>query len=658
MKFYRGYVASENKIPKEKFKDVPDEQLRTLESARNSGYNGYCGVLAPGVVLIDFDDEDTSKIALSIIRDKKLKCRVIKTTRGIHTLWKSNPNIYRGCWTHKQLAISLVADIKIGDKPSLEALKVNGEERKIIYDISSGEEYQEPPFIFWPMKYKQEQNVNFVGMASGDGRNQALFNYILSLGRIMDYDKMKETVIEINERVFSSPLPQSEIEVITRKETFKQNLAAQAANLCGNSSDYMGGGDGNKFQHANFGDFIIDKYHICKINGMIHIYQDGIYKAGREVVEKAMVDEIRELTTAKRNEVWNYIQLAVPQREMSTEDSVIYIAFRNGIYDIVNKKLVPFSPNYYVTNKIDWDYNPNAYSQLCNDLLDKMAGKDPDIRQIMEEVIGYTFYRRNELGKSIVMVGKGGTGKSTFEDLIRTMVGPKNVASLSISELGEKFTNAELANKLVNIGDDISTRYIEDTGAFKKLTTGEAMMIQEKGGKPVSFQNYAKLIFSSNNIPKMKDYGGEIRRRLLILPFDVPCGAGTPGYDPFIKYKLHTDEVMSYLINLGIAGLNRILYNHSFTTCKKVERKLDEYETDCNPILRFLLDKDIDKDVLGQIVSSVYTEYVAFCMDENLKQMSKAEFSRELRNRYGIVSTVAYRSGSTVRVYQKENKED
>ena len=54
-----------------------------------------------------------------------------------------------------------------------------------------------------------------------------------------------------------------------------------------------------------------------------------------------------------------------------------------------------------ITNKIPWDYNPDAYNELADETLDRLACNDPVIRMLLEECIGYCFYRRNELGKGL-----------------------------------------------------------------------------------------------------------------------------------------------------------------------------------------------------------------------------------------------------------------
>ena len=58
------------------------------------------------------------------------------------------------------------------------------------------------------------------------------------------------------------------------------------------------------------------------------------------------------------------------------------IAFRNGVLNIMTDELLPFGPGYIVTNKIPWDYNPNAYDELMDSTLNKISCNDHEIRGI------------------------------------------------------------------------------------------------------------------------------------------------------------------------------------------------------------------------------------------------------------------------------------
>ena len=69
---------------------------------------------------------------------------------------------------------------------------------QIIYDIylEDGEEYQEIPKWMKPVRGKAE----FLDMDAGDGRNQALFNYILTLSSQTDFEKEEARELFANDK--------------------------------------------------------------------------------------------------------------------------------------------------------------------------------------------------------------------------------------------------------------------------------------------------------------------------------------------------------------------------------------------------------------------------------------------------------------------------
>ena len=104
----------------------------------------------------------------------ELKCRVYATTRGKHFLFK-NCGVKKS-WTKCTLAVGITTDGKVGANNSYEILKSGGVERPILYDFPEGE-IQELPKWLTPVK----SNYDFPNLGEGDGRNQTLFNYILTL---------------------------------------------------------------------------------------------------------------------------------------------------------------------------------------------------------------------------------------------------------------------------------------------------------------------------------------------------------------------------------------------------------------------------------------------------------------------------------------------
>ena len=606
---YKGYVETKGKQSIEKLKNRT--KYKTYEEVKE--LNGFGGVLANDTILIDIDDAEQSEILMNIVEEFQLDCRVYCTSRGKHFLFK-NHSIARNR-THVQLAVGLTADIKVGSKLSYEVIKINGEERFCEWDIEKGGKYQEIPKWLFPVKATAE----FVDMDAGDGRNQALFNYILTLtANDFTVDETRECIRILNRFVLKEPLSDEELEVILRDEAFQKPVF------------FMG----STFLFDKFAVYMKNTAHIVKINGQLHIYKEGIYTNGYKEIEADMIQHIPNLKKMQRREVLDYMELIVEEKQPSEAN---LIAFNNGIYDIMTGELKPFSTEIVITNKIPWDYDPDAYSELADSTLNKLSCGDAVIRSLLEECIGYCFYRRNELGKAFILTGDKSNGKSTFLDCVKAILGDKNISALDLKELGDRFNTSMMFGKLANIGDDIGDDFLQGSqvSIFKKIVTGNRIKAERKGQDPFEFNPFIKLLFSANDIPRMKDKTGAVLRRLVIIPFNATCGKNDPDYDPFIKYKLIQKESIEYLISLGVEGLKRVIINDEFTKSTKVQNQLDEYEEENNPIIAFIADSGIEM-IENEPTNEVYKRYQVFCAENSMTPMSNIVFSKQINKRLGF----------------------
>lgn len=638
MELFKGYVPTKDKKCLMPFKNASPSDLRTYDQIKN--LPEYAGILGEDTILIDVDNYEQSEILLNIIDDMECRCRVYETTRGKHFLFKNTTDdsgeiIQATNKIHSTLACGLTSDIKIGYKNSYSILKFNDREREILYDIFDDEEYQEVPKWLLPIK----TNIDFLNMESGDGRNQALFNYILTLqANEFSVEEIRQTIKIINNYVLPDPLDEEELDTILRDDAFKKPS--------------FFGKKGN-FLFDKFANYIKTNNHIVKINDQLHVYHDGIYTNGQKYIEAEMIKHIPNLSKAKRAEVLAYLDISISD---SIEPSdAKYIAFNNGIYDIETDEFLSFSPEYIITNKINYDYIPDAYNEITDKTLDKLACNDKEIRYLLEEVIGYTFYRRNELRKSFILIGDKANGKSTYLDMVKTMLGDRNTAALDLKELGDRFKTAELFGKLANIGDDIGDEFIPNPAAFKKLVSGDRLNVERKGQDPFDFNNYSKLLFSANNIPRIKDKSGAVINRLVIIPFNARFSVNDADYDPYIKYKLRKPESMEYLIQLGIAGLKRVLMNRKFTSSIKVEKQIEEYEENNNPILLFFKE---DIKIENEPTNKVYAQYNEFCIMNSFNPMSKIEFSKQVKKRFNLDITDKRINGKKYRIFVKKEEQD
>ena len=233
------------------------------------------------------------------------------------------------------------------------------------------------------------------------------------------------------------------------------------------------------------------------------------------------------------------------------------------------------------------------------------------------------------------------------------MVGHENRTALDLKELGDRFRTAELYGKLICAGDDIGDEFIANPAVFKKIVSGDPIVVERKGQDPFTLHNYAKPIFSANNIPRIKDKTGAVLDRLVIVPFNATFSKNDSDYDPYIKYKLRSAEAMEYLIQVALDGLKRVLDNNGFSISQAVQEELDEYNEQNNPIVGFFKELDVEVDVLNQPTKDVYLRYKLYCNDNGFTPLSAIEFSKWVKKEYDMDIKIIKMNGKSCRIFRR-----
>lgn len=629
MELFKGYVPTKDKKCMMPFKNKRKEELLSYQQVQDMPE--YAGILAEDAILVDIDDEEQAEVAMAIVEAQQLDCRVYKTTRGRHFLFK-NPG-ENSCRTHANLACGLQADTKVGSRNSYEVLKFAGKERFIEWEPEEPGRYADLPCWLRPIRAAQP----FLDMGAGDGRNQALFNYILTLqGEGYTVEECRETIRIINDHVLPDKLPEDELDKILRDDAFSKPVFFRKGT----------------FLFDKFAKYLVSNEHVRKINGQLHIYEDGVYVSGNRPIEAAMIRCIPDLRKSQRREVLDYLELLA--EDAGEEADARLVAFNNGIFDIEDGRLMPFDPSIIITNRIAWDYRPDAYDELTDRTLGKIACGDADIRALLEECAGYCLFRRNELGKAFILTGERNNGKSTYLDMVKTMLGEQNVSALDLKELGDRFSSAMMYGKLANIGDDIGDDFLhgDQVSIFKKIVTGNRIKAERKGQDPFEFEPYLKLLFSANDLPRMRDKTGAVLRRLIIVPFNATFDKAAEDFDPYIKYKLCRREGIEYLLRLGMEGLNRVL-SAGFTESETVQEQLEQYAVENNPILLFL-DSIDPVEIENEATADVYHRYTVFCAENNFQPMANIAFSKDVNKRLGFRTVDRRIDGRKRRIFVRD----
>ncbi len=221
------------------------------------------------------------------------------------------------------------------------------------------------------------------------------------------------------------------------------------------------------------------------------------------------------------------------------------------------------------------------------------------------------------------------THNSTLINLIKTFLGFKNCTSIPLQRLDtDKFATSQMYGKLANLFADLPPRGLKETSIFKMLTGEDFIPAQRKFRDEFQFVNYAKQIFSANQVPKSMDDSDAFFRRWLPITFGKQFLEGKADVD--MLKKITTPEELSGLLNWAIAGLKRLLKNKKFSSSKSIANVREEYIRMSDSVGAFIMDcVDASPDEYV-IKKDLYVEYTAYCRDRNYPIVSEIVFHKEI----------------------------
>lgn len=624
------YLILNDKQPIHKFKNGIGG--KTWDEVKDSPNVGV--VVPKPFIVLDFDDMDDAKAMWNMIVKLDLKCRVMRTNRGIH-VWFKSEKTWRN-FVHERLVNGLHADCRSHSRNAYVKIKSDGVMRKWLKFVEEDEIQEVPNWLLSKDKTPIPLNVSdskfeFFQARAGSGRNNMLFQYIVPLQKAgFNREQIMEIVDNINNYVFDNPLGEKELSSVLREDAFKSDEEIATASFF----EYDDDGKPKKFKHNVFGDALISMYNILTLNNTLYIYDDGFYTKDERVIERKMIQMLPTIKTSNRTEVLNYIKIMTHKSASNIVTNPYVVNLKNTRLDLRTGEMLDFTPEAVEFDRVPVDYDPDATCQVLDDVLNRVFKNNQDVIDLFYEMVGYCLIKTARYAKGFMFYGSGSNGKSTILDLLTRFIGLDNISTLALNQVTERFKAVELENKLANIGDDIDNVPVKDSGELKKMFAGNPMTVERKGEQPYTIKPYATHIYSANEIPRSPDKTYGFYRRWIFIPFTAKFTSDDPDFDPMIDEKLSTDECMSYLLNRAIEGVQRLLKRGKFTQPECVSKLLKTYQSDNSATLSWVDENRYDKWYLLSYPSeSLYQEFVSWCGQAGIQKrniVGRRNFYKEI----------------------------
>lgn len=364
---------------------------------------------------------------------------------------------------------------------------------------------------------------------------------------------------------------------------------------------------------------------------VIWTFTNGVYEPrGEELIRADCRTELESLAKEGHvQEVVKHIQETTFTEPEKFNAPIDFINLKNGVYNLKTGELTPHSPDVIFTNELPVEYNEHVG---CPDIMQFLSEiLQPDDIPLIQELVGYCLLRDYPFAKAFMFLGGGANAKSTLLRLVIKLLGDDNVATPALHDLvSDRFAKAQLYGKLANIHADLPPDKLKHTGAFKMLTGQDKIYAQLKHQNPFDFYNYAKLIYSANELPETDDMSTAFWRRWIIVKFINTFLDGDPKTNPNILEKLTTPNELSGFLSWAIAGLKRLLDQKHFTTTKTRDQVEDEWIMRTDSLRAFCKKHAANYPEYFVPKETFYEQYCHFCDFNDIPALDKSVVGRRM----------------------------
>ena len=281
----------------------------------------------------------------------------------------------------------------------------------------------------------------------------------------------------------------------------------------------------------------------------------------------------------------------------------------------------------YCSNRLPVSYQteapaPEQWLRFLSELL------EPEDIPALQEYLGYCLIPSTKGQKMLMLIGKGGEGKSRIGVVINAIFG-FNMNTTSIQKVeNNRFARADLEGKLLMVDDDLDMNALTKTNYVKSIVTAQGKMDLERKGKQ-SYQGwmFARLLaFSNGDLQALYDRSdGFYRRQLVLTTKEKPVDRAD---DPDLAEKMKAEAEGIFL--WAFEGLQRLVANNfKFTESDRIRENREAVKRDNNNIFDFMDSEGYIRRKADASISSkdFYEIYRMWCEENSLAPLKARSFS-------------------------------
>jgi P4 family phage/plasmid primase-like protien len=298
------------------------------------------------------------------------------------------------------------------------------------------------------------------------------------------------------------------------------------------------------------------------------------------------------------------------------------VNFANGFLD-VNLELHPHSPKYGKTFTMPCDYIPERAGEAHKwlEYLEGCWGDDEDyfekVNALQEAFAATMFGVAWKYQRAILLYGQAQTGKTQALNVLRSMMPSNSQSSVPPTLWAERFQQAPMVNKALNICGELPEEAVIDGRAFKEIIEGTEQNTEFKGTAIFQYKPTAAQWFASNFLPRTRDTSKGFVRRWQIFEFNrvVPQAERIVNF-----HEMLVAEEREAIAAWAVMGLRRLQQQNDYTQPKSHLEALEQISRSNNSVVAFLMTSDKVRPTEGATADS---RAVFDCYCDHMKTVSR-----------------------------------
>jgi putative DNA primase/helicase len=366
----------------------------------------------------------------------------------------------------------------------------------------------------------------------------------------------------------------------------------------------------------------------------LYVYDRGVYRPrGKErvrILTKLVVPD-EAWSTYLANETAEYISVDSPR--LWERPSLEILNLENGLLDFNTRELRPHSPDQLSTVQLPVRYDPSATCPAWEMQVASTFPEDAVQAGVAWQIVAWLMVPLTSIQKALLLLGPGGTGKSTFLMALRNFLGGhRNVSTLSLQRIvNDRFATARLVGKLANICADLPSTHLESSSIFKSITGGDPIVAEYKFKDSFDFVTFARLMFSANQPPQSRDATEAFFQRWYVLTFvKMLRDTAKEIKRSELDAKLATSGELSGVLNKALAALPGLL-KHGLTITDSMRRAHEEFWKTTDPLSIWLAQNTLDDPNAWVAMSALINAYNMAGAQSGRAFMSQTAFGLALK---------------------------